>query len=123
MAFAVFYEHTDLAAIVANANPNNSLMSQLTSAQRQIARRVWDGGLKDWQTAPFGQSPFDPPGACSLCRTVVINATPNVTLQEFRDLLTAVANIVGVGPDVQYIRSLAEDMGGVSGAVEPWPIA
>lgn len=115
MAFAIFYEHVDLSSVVANANPNI-----LTGQDRQIANSVWNGGLKDWQTAPFGQSPLDPPGACPSCRTVVVNST--VTLQQFRDLLYRIANKLGATADVQYVKSLADDMGGTSGAIEPWPM-
>ena len=114
MAFALFYEHVDLSSIVANASP-----SVLSGGDRVIANKVWNGGLKNWQTAPFGQAPCEEPGACPNCRMVVVTST--VTLQEFRDLLYRIAARLGATPDVQYVRALADDMGGCAGAVEPWP--
>ena len=122
MAFAIFYEPSDLSSIAANGLPSSPIVQQLTNAQRQTAQRVWNGGLSQWQVAPVGQSPLDPAGACPLCRTLVIDASPNVTLQQFRDLLYAIANVLGGGPEVHYVRALADDMGGTSGAIEPWPM-
>lgn len=121
MAFAIFYELSDITSIVANAGPLSPILNSLTNAQKQIAQRAWNGGLNGWQTAPSGQSPSDPPGSCPLCKRVVVDASPAVTLQQFRDVLYAIAASLGGGPDVQYIKALADDMGGVSGAVEPWP--
>jgi len=121
MAFAIFYELSDLSSIVANAGQGSAILASLTPQQRQIAQRCWNGGLSGWQTAPVGQSPADPPGSCNLCRRLVIDTTPAVTLQQFRDLLYAIAANFGNGPEVQYIKALADDMGGVSGAIEPWP--
>jgi hypothetical protein len=115
MAFAIFYEHSDLAAVVANASP-----FVLSGGDRVIANKVWNGGLKNWQTAPYGQSPFEEPGASPLARVIVIDSS--VTLAEFRALLYRIAGRLGATPDVQYVRALADDMGGTSGAVEPWPV-
>ena len=115
MAFALFYEPEDLAVLELYVCTKRTL---LTPADRQLALKCWNGGLKDWGTALLGQSPFEEPGASPKARMIVID-DPGVTLQEFRDLLyrTAVA-IPGAG----YLKSLSDDMGGSSGAVEPWPV-
>jgi len=116
MAFAIFYGHIYLTSIVANAVP-----VMLSGADKSLATKVWNGGLKTWQAAPYGQSPYEQPDpGGTLCRTVVVDSS--VTLQEFRDLLYRIAARLGATPDVQYLKALADDMGRNCGAVEPWPV-
>jgi len=114
MAFAIFYELEDLSEIVGSLNA-----SSLPPQMRSTINHYWNGGVKNWDTAPMGQSPYDPPGACNLCRTLVITYG---NLAEFRQLLVDVANTLGT-VQARYLLSLAADMGGTSGAVEPWPPA
>ena len=42
-------------------------------------------------------------------------------LQQFRDLLYRIAAMNGVAEAVRYIKALADDMAGASGACEPSP--
>ena len=112
MAFAIFYEFADASALAGTLNAG-----ALPNAIKNEARRYWNGGLKDWSSAPVGQSPFDPPGACTQCRTIVITYG---TLAGFRQLCYDAANALGTEA-ARYLIALADDMAGVSGAVEPWP--
>lgn len=122
MAFAIFYEHGDLAPIVANVQAAGlgSYSQFLTNSERQLAQRAWNGGLKDWATAPIAQAPCEQPDPNTTTRRVVVTAQ-NVTLAEFRALLYKVAASAGATAEMQYLRALADDMGGCAGAVEPWP--
>lgn len=119
MAFAIFYEQSDLAAIAANVNG----VQFASQNDRNLARACWNGGLSGWQTAPQGVStcnPGEPPNPLSY--RVVINATLQgqpVTLQQFRDLLYRIAALNPQNAAVQYIIALADDMGRASGACEP----
>jgi len=114
MAFAIFYELEDLSSIAGSITA-----SSLPPHLRSTINKYWNGGVKDWATAPVGQSPADPPGACTLCRTLVITYG---NLAEFRQLLRDVATALGT-PSAMYLIALARDMEGESGAMEPWPPA
>lgn len=118
MTFACFYNVQDITPIVANVNNPNLASFGLTSAERQVAARVWNGGLKDWAVAPYTMT--DPVNAWRAlgdadCRTIVVNAQ-GVTLQMFRDLLYSVAAKV---PGAAYMKSIADDLAG-DAALEPW---
>ena len=113
MAFAIFYEPEDLSVLELYLNTNRNL---LTQADRQLALKYWNAGLKTWNSALLGQSPYEEPGASPKARQVVMSGA-GVTLLEFRNLLYRAATI----PGAAYLRALADDMGGSSGAVEPWP--
>jgi hypothetical protein len=112
MAFAIFYDLGDLSSL-AGTTQTASLPTNL----KNEARKYWNGGLKDWSTAPVAQSPYEEPGACPNCRRVVITYG---TLAAFRQLLYDIANYLGTEA-ARYLIALADDMGGLAGAVEPWP--
>lgn len=114
MAFAIFYELGDLSSMAGTVQAN-----ALPTALKTKALKYWNGGLKSWASAPVGQSPFDPPGACTLCRTVVISGS-GLTLADFRQLLYDIAAFLGT-ESARYCIALADDMAGASGAIEPWP--
>lgn len=122
MAFAIFYEDSDITSIAANINGN--LFP--SNADRQLAKAFWDAGLSTWQMAPLGQistcNPGEPPNPLS--RRIVINGTfqgQPLTLQRFRDLLYRIAAQATLPEASRYLRALADDMGGASGACEPYP--
>jgi len=115
MAFAIFYEPEDVATITGSINAGT-----LPQNLKTTARKYWNGGLKDWATAPLGHAPTD--NSCPLCRIVVIDGA-QCTLAEFRQLLLDVGAFLGnatVAGD--YLVALSVDMGSPAGAIEPWPI-
>lgn len=113
MAFALFYNREDLTPIAAEIG-----RADLTGADRQLANRVWNGGGRDWNTAPLAPPEMRAREGDADLRILVIDST--VTLTQFRDFLYRMAASVGsVGG--AYLAALADDMGGSSGAVEPWP--
>jgi len=114
VAFAIFYEPSDVSQIAGSIQG-----ATLPTTLRNLGKKYWNAGLKNWQSAPLGQSPADPPGACSSCHVIVIDG-PGCTLAEFRQLLLDVAAFIGTDA-ARYLIALSEDMGGISGAVEPWP--
>lgn len=59
MAFAIFYEPVDLTAIATHAQAN-----QVPNALKKEALKYWNAGLKDYETAPLGASPYDNPIGC-----------------------------------------------------------
>lgn len=113
MAFAIFYELSDLSSIAGTTQT-----ASIPTALRNEARKYWNAGLSGWSTAPLGQSPYEQAGACATCRTVVVTYG---TLAAFRQLLYDIANAIGTDA-ARYLIALANDMGGTSGAVEPWPV-
>lgn len=116
MAFAIFYELSDLSSIAGSVQSVS-----LSNTLRQRVKKYWDGGLSGWATAPLGVSPGDPPNPLS---HIVVVSGAALTLADFRQLLLDVAAALGgnQGP-AQYLIALSADMGGASGAVEPWPPA
>lgn len=121
--FAIFYELSDLASLAATINA-----AGLTNQLRQRGRPYWNGGLQDWATAPTAPNPL-PNGdtSCPLCKICVIDAGNNNNLAMLRQLCYDIADhlqtVVGQEQEsVLYLRALADDMAGSSGAVEPWPV-
>ena len=123
MAFALFYNLADMAAVAANVEAAGvgTYAAFLTNTERQRMQRCWNGGLSQWAVAPRGQAPCEQPDPNADARIVVVNPSPNVTLQQFRDILYKIAASAGAPPETQYLKALADDMGGCAGAVEPWP--
>jgi hypothetical protein len=114
MAFAIFYEPVDLSSLAGSVRA-----ATLPTNLKNLGTKYWNAGLKNWASAPIGQSPAEEPGACSLCRTVVMSGA-GVTLAEFRQLLLDVAAFLGTDA-ARYLIALSADMGGSAGAIEPWP--
>lgn len=111
MAFAIWYELIDLD-IVAGALQANA--ANITQADKNLARRYWQGGISGWATAPVGHASGD--DNCPLCRQLVCTYG---TLTEFRALLDRIAD--ALGGDALYLHSLAEDMGHWWGGQDPYP--
>lgn len=115
MAFAIFYDPSDASQIAGSVNANT-----LPTAMKNLARKYWNGGLKNWATAPLGGSPDDPPSEWGSGSRIIVVDGAGCTLAEFRQLLLDIAAFLGT-EDARYLIALSEDMGGRSGAIEPWP--
>lgn len=122
MAFAVFYNLSDLQAAVDGLNRQD-----IPQADRALAQAFWNAGLSGYATAPLAPEDrrcVDSPlgRICDNdCRIVVVDGKyqgKTLTLQQLRDLLVRIA----VTANVPYLRSLSNDMGGYQGAAEPWPV-
>lgn len=111
MAFVIWYELVDLDIIAGAVNAN---LSSLPVADRNLARKYWQGGVDGWATAPVGHSSGD--DLCPLCRQLVITYG---TLAEFRALLDRIAD--ALGGDALYLHKLAADMGNPWGGQDPFP--
>jgi len=114
MAFAIFYNDEDLPVLERVAVDRQSL--SMTNTDKQTALAFWNGGLKDWRSAPIEQSPFEGFIPTNTARRIVITFG---TLLGFRDLLYRIAS---ANPSLLYLRALADDMGRECGGVEPWPV-
>lgn len=115
MAFAIFYELSDLSAIAGSAQALS-----LSNTLRQRVKKYWDGGLSGWETAPIGQAPGST--SAPLSRQLVISGAGN-TLADFRQLLLDIAAFLGGDTGAAaYLITLSGDMvNGGDGAREPWP--
>ena len=114
MAFAIFYNDQDCPFIEQVYTQRNSLV--ISQADKTLAASFWNGGLKNWKTAPIEQSPFEGFIPTNTARRIVVSTG---TLQQFRDLLYRIALD---NPSLSYLRALADDMGRNCGGVEPWPV-
>jgi len=110
MSFAIFYNDEDLPFLA------RVRTEAISSADRTLALKYWNGGLKNWASCPIAQSPYEQVIPTNTARRIVITYG---TLAEFRALLYRVALAV---PALSYLRALADDMGRSCGAVEPWPV-
>lgn len=111
MAFAIWYELSDLNVVGGAITANAAAIAQ---ADKNLARKYWQGGVSGWATAPVGHAPGD--NMCPLCRQLVITYG---TLTEFRALLDRIAD--ALGGDALYLHNLASDMGAASGGQDPYP--
>jgi hypothetical protein len=111
MAFVIWYELSDLNIIAGAIAASNGV---IPVADRNLARKYWQGGIDGWATAPVGHASAD--ANCPLCRELVCTFG---TLTEFRALLDRIAD--ALGGDTLYLHKLAEDMGNWWGAKDPWP--
>lgn len=121
MAFAIFYNSQDLAAIAGSVtNPG------LSQTDKNEVNRYWNGGLRDWANAPFGVSPADSPNdpINAETRRVVVSGN-NLTRAGLVALLRRLAATYGA--DFEWLQGLANDIEGPvpgqnnSGSWEPWP--
>ena len=124
MAFAVFYNRQDLTPIAAEISNTNIVAS---NSEKQLANKIWQGGLNNWASAPTALSNPDPrvqakAGGDPDCRYVVITATNQgqpVTAADFRALLYSIAS---QNPGASYLVGIANDMAGEDAIAEPWPL-
>lgn len=124
MAFAIFYNSTDLNAIAAQVSATlaNNYDSFLTTQQRntvkQTFNRCWQNGLSGWASAPLAgaQSPND---GDADARIIAVNSS-QVTKQNLIDALRIIGNNVPAAqvPSAPYMLAIANDLQGT--AIEPW---
>lgn len=115
MAFAVFYEVTDLQAIAAQI-----VRTDLSESDKTKAAAIWNNGFKDWEVS--GACPYAKTEGSPFIRAVVVSS---VTLQHFVDLLRSIATSFPQDPAAVYMGAIADDIsaapfGDNSAAVEPW---
>lgn len=119
--YAIFYNHEDLTAIAANVQAtlasdyDNFLTTQERNTVKQTFQRAWNGGLNGWATAPV--APPEKQEGDPDTRIIVVSGQ-QVSLQALRNALYVLASRV---PGAAYMGRIADDLGGSSGAVEPWP--
>lgn len=114
MAFAIFYDDQDASVIAGTISRND-----LTTQERQTAQKIWNGGMKNWATAPFALSPCDDPNTFPVTSHRVVIDSPGITKQTLVDLLNSVATHIGLPQPGGYLTTLALDV--AQCAVEPWP--
>lgn len=113
MAFAIFFEPEDASQIAGSINAQS-----LPTALKNEARKYWNGGLKNWATAPVGTFPGDEL-SCPLCRTLVMDG-PGLTLAGFITLCREVGAFIGSGTVAgHYLEKLATEM--TQTGRDPWP--
>jgi len=138
--FALFYNRQDVAEIVAEvSNPG------LTAQEKNVANRYWNGGIKDWASAPQAPQtepyscvrvPFDPTGQVESWKTITNNGDgtwtvcdPQMTIIVVSGSQVSKAGLVTflrqIGqkylPATAYLLGIADDI--ETQAVEPWPPA
>lgn len=110
--WALFYNRQDLTPIVAEAQSSTITLQ----SDRQLALRVWNGGLNAWDSAPVYTGPQA--GGDADCRICIVNAN-QVTLVDFIAFLRRRAAANPTSSD--YLRVLAEDIEFYGGGIEPPP--
>jgi len=108
MSFGIFFNPTDLQAMASGVN-----LGTLPQALRQTAQKYWNGGLKNWQSAPAAAAQYQEGDA--EMRVVTVSGA-NLTLAVFLQLLR---DIAAAAPSLWYLRTISEE--GESAFKEPWP--
>lgn len=114
MAFAIFYNLADLAELQTGLNRQDIT----PNADRQLAQAFWNAGLSGYATAPAAPAQYASGDADT--RIIIINGKhqgSDLTLAQLRALLYRQAGPLGF----PILSALADDMGGASGAKDPWP--
>lgn len=118
--YAVFYNHEDLTAIAANVQATlaSNYDVYLTTSEKNFCKQTfqkhWNGGLKNWATAPLA-GVLDPNEGDFDALIVVVSGN-----QIFKQDLVTALSIVGTKvPNASYMLAIAADLAGT--AVEPWP--
>ena len=116
MAFALFYDDSDLRTIAIQL-----ARTDLPANLKATAETVWDDGFQSWQIAtgaPYGRLEGD-----AFTRVLVVSSS--VHLAAFRDLLNDIAAAFPSDPNAAYMGNIAADLssgtlGANSSAAEPW---
>ena len=114
MAFAIFYNREDATRIAAEFT-----RADLPNADKSFAQSCWNAGLNTWNVDNPDTRPSEQPTDANRVVVDGKHQGKTITLQEFRDFLYRYS----VAPGAIYLAALADDMGGLSGAQEPWPPA
>ena len=113
MAFAIFYNREDATRIAAEYTRAN-----LPQGDKQFALSCWNSGLNTWDLFNPDPRPGQPqPNDANIIVIDGKHQGQTITLQQFRDFLYRYSTL----PGAEYLAALADDMGGSSGAQEPWP--
>lgn len=114
MAFALFYNRQDASMLAAEAT-----RSDLSTTDKNYAQKLWNGGVKNWSSAPLApaNSPFFGEGGADNPTLMVVVSSSGVTKQSLVDWLRKLAPTSGC----YYLAGLADDVSLT--AVEPWPPA
>jgi len=117
MAFAIFYNMQDLTPIAAHMDDVN-LKKFLTAQEMGVARALWNGGLKDWSIAPNAYAIYPEHCDGDTDTRILVLSGNGVTKAAMIATLVAIGTKV---PGARYMLSIARDLEGWSGCVEPWP--
>lgn len=112
MAFAIFYNREDVTRIIAEFQ-----RSDIPNQDRNFAASVWNAGLNTWSTAAPDPRPEEQPTDALMVVVDGKHQGSTITLQQFRDFLFK----WGQQPGAEYLLAIYDDLGGKSGAEEPWP--
>lgn len=93
--FALYLEFPDFANIAGRIQDVN-----LPNSLKTRAGKYWNGGFKNWSTAPLGHAEGD--DACPLCRIVVVDPGPTGNLADFISLLNDISAYFGT-KDAEYL--------------------
>lgn len=113
MAFAMFYNRQDASQIAAEVG-----RTDLSAADKNYGQKLWNGGLKDWSSAPVApaNSPYFGEGVEAGNPTLIfVVSGVGVSKAETADWLMRLAG----DSASYYLEAIALDM--LQTAVEPWP--
>jgi len=116
MAFALFYDDSDLRTIAIQL-----ARTDLPSNLKTTAATVWDHGFASWQVATG--APYVRLEGDAFTRVLVVSSSVHLTA--FRNLLRDIAAAFPSDPNAQYMAAIADDissgtLGDNSAAQEPW---
>lgn len=122
MAFAIFYNTTDLNAIAAQvqatlaSNYDSFLTVQERNSVKQTFNRCWNNGMSGWATAPLAGSQ-DPnfAGSGTGDSRIIVVSSSQVTKA---NLISAMRTLAAKVPGASYMLAIADDLVGT--CVEPW---
>lgn len=117
MAFALFYDDTDLRRIATQLT-----RPDLPTAVKANAVLAWDNGFKRWQVAEGAT--YDRLQGDPFTRVTVISAS-NMHLSQFVSLLRSIASAFPADSAAEYMDAIANDLesgtfGNNDSAIEPW---
>lgn len=103
MAFAMFFNRQDVSQIAAEVN-----RSDLTQADKTYAGKLWNGGLKNWSSAPVApaNSPYFGEGIPNNPTLMFVVSGTGVTKAETVEWLKRLS----VGSASYYLESIAGEI-------------
>lgn len=109
--FEIFYDDQDASVIAGSL-----LRSDLSQTEKQMATKIWNGGMKNWASQPAALSPCDDPTLPYDAHGIIIDVQ-GVTKQDMVNLLNSIALHTGFPQPGGYLQTLALDL--QQCAVEP----